>query len=188
MLLRRAEFPPIDRWAVADQSSDHFRIAKVAELPQLLRRPRILEEDVVDSERIQLTTAEAVDRRADPLDQTSQLILVICRHSLTGGSAVRRRGHETRLIGHHLPRDSLQKRACASGQAGRLPSRTARQERSSGDLNPAGGCLECVPRGGVECDRCVSGVPTHQVDHPLQQFRLMAHTATNDDAFPWLGA
>ena len=70
MLLRRAEFPPIDRWAVADQSSDHFRIAKVAELPQLLRRPRILEEDVVDSERIQLTTAEAVDRRADPLDQT----------------------------------------------------------------------------------------------------------------------
>jgi len=60
-LLRRTEFPPIDKWAVADEFGDQFRIAKVAELPQRLRRPRVLEQDVVDLERIQLTNAEAVD-------------------------------------------------------------------------------------------------------------------------------
>lgn len=29
-------------------------------------------------------------------------------------------------------------------------------------------------------------MPTHQVDHPLEQFQLIAHTATNDDALPLL--
>ena len=27
-------------------------------------------------------------------------------------------------------------------------------------------------------------MPTHQVDHPLEQLRFVADTATNDDAFP----
>jgi len=31
-------------------------------------------------------------------------------------------------------------------------------------------------------------MPTHQVDHAFEQFQLIAHTATNDDALPRLRA
>ena len=61
-LFRRPEFPPIDEFAVADESSDEFRIAQVAELPQFLRRPRVLEQDLVNIEGIHLTAPEAVNR------------------------------------------------------------------------------------------------------------------------------
>jgi hypothetical protein len=61
-LFRRPEFPPIDGWAVADESSDEFRIAQIAELPQFLRRPRVLEQDLVNIKGIHLTTPEAVNR------------------------------------------------------------------------------------------------------------------------------
>lgn len=61
-LFRRREFPPIDGWAVADESSDEFRIAQIAELPQFLGRPRVLEQDLVNIKGIHLTTPEAVNR------------------------------------------------------------------------------------------------------------------------------
>jgi len=61
-LFRRPELPPIDGWAVAEESSDEFRIAEVAELPQFLRRPRVLEQDLVNVKGVQLTTTEAVNR------------------------------------------------------------------------------------------------------------------------------
>ena len=61
-LSRRPEFPPIHEFAVADASSDEFRIAQIAELPQLLRRPRVLEQDLVNIEGIHLTAPEAVYR------------------------------------------------------------------------------------------------------------------------------
>ena len=31
-------------------------------------------------------------------------------------------------------------------------------------------------------------MPMHEVDHPLEQLQLVAHTATDDDALPELGA
>ena len=49
-------------WAVADESSDEFRIAQIAELPQFLRRSRVLEQDLVNFEGIHLTSPEAVNR------------------------------------------------------------------------------------------------------------------------------
>ena len=61
-LFRRPEFPPIHEFAVADESSDEFRIAQIAELPQFLRRPRVLEQDLVNIEGIHLTAPEAVYR------------------------------------------------------------------------------------------------------------------------------
>ena len=61
-VFRRPIFPPIDGWAVADESSDEFRIAHVGELLQFLRRPRVLEQDLVNIKGIHLTTPEAVNR------------------------------------------------------------------------------------------------------------------------------
>jgi len=54
--------PPIDRRLLPHDVRGELGIAKVAELPELFRRPRVLEEDLVDDERIQLATTEAVDR------------------------------------------------------------------------------------------------------------------------------
>ena len=61
-LFRRPAFPPIDGWAVADESSDEFRIAQIAEFPQFLGCPRVLEQDLVNSKGVYLTTPEAVNR------------------------------------------------------------------------------------------------------------------------------
>ena len=55
---------------------------------------------------------------------------------------------------------------------------------SAGGLEPPGGRVEGVRRGGVEGDRRAGGVPAHQVDHPLEQRVVVAHPATDDDALP----
>jgi hypothetical protein len=79
-LPRRSALPPIDCWPLAHDVRGQFRIAKAAELPQLLRRPRVLKDRMVHAEGIQLTVTEAVDRGAHPLHQRRQLALVISRH------------------------------------------------------------------------------------------------------------
>jgi hypothetical protein len=45
----------------------------------------------------------------------------------------------------------------------------------------------CRP-GGIERDRCLGSVQADQIDRLLEQLRLMAHTATNDDALPRMAA
>ena len=44
-------------------------------------------------------------------NQPGELSLVECRHSLAGSLAVGLRGHNPRLVGHHLPRDARHDRA-----------------------------------------------------------------------------
>jgi hypothetical protein len=58
----------------------------------------------------------------------------------------------------------------------------------TGKVQPSGGRLEGVRRGGVERDRRVASMPAQQVDDPLEQFQLIAHTAADDDALPRLRA
>jgi hypothetical protein len=57
-----------------------------------------VEEGLVDVERIQLATTEAVDRGAHALHQRSQLGLVVRRHRLARGFSVGLRGHRSRLV------------------------------------------------------------------------------------------
>lgn len=95
---RCSALPPIDRWPITHDVRGQLGVAEVAELPQFLRRPRVLEEGLVDAEGIQLATAESVDRGAHALHQGSQLALVVRRYGLARGLSVGLRGHRSRLV------------------------------------------------------------------------------------------
>jgi hypothetical protein len=55
-------------------------IAQVAELQEMIGRLRVVEEDLVDVERIQLAATEVFDCRANTLHQHRQLGPVVRRH------------------------------------------------------------------------------------------------------------
>jgi len=62
-----------------DDLGGDLRGAKVAELPQLLGYPGVLEERLVYAEGIQLAAPESVYRRAYSLHQRGQLVPVVRR-------------------------------------------------------------------------------------------------------------
>jgi len=78
-----AALPPVDRRPLTHELRGELGIAQVAELPELLGGPRVMEQDPVDVERIDLAITEAVDRCAHALYQHRQLGLVVRRHSRT---------------------------------------------------------------------------------------------------------
>jgi len=92
----RSAFPPVVWWPLLDESGCNLRLELVAELPQLLRRPRVLEDDAIDFERIQLAGTVAVNGFPDVGDQLSQLRVVVGRDHRTRCSSLRlvRHDHE----------------------------------------------------------------------------------------------
>jgi hypothetical protein len=81
----------------------------VAELPQLLRRPRVLVEDAIDVERINLTGAVAIDGLPDPGDEFFQLGVVVIRHYRARRSALRLVGHENEGMTGSEPRSGMKR-------------------------------------------------------------------------------
>jgi hypothetical protein len=59
---------------------------------------------------------------------------------------------------------------------------------SAGNLDPTGCSFESACGGVIEGDRCAGSVLAYEVDDLLEQFRVAAHTATDDDALPRLAA
>lgn len=89
----RSSFPPVDRRARSDRLRGEHDVPRVAELPQLLRGPAVLEEDAVRLERIQLAGPETIDALAHSLDQLRQPNLVVRRNCFLRGSPFRTLGH-----------------------------------------------------------------------------------------------
>jgi hypothetical protein len=87
-------FPPVAWWLVPDHRGRLLHLEEVAELPQLLRRPRVLEEDPINVERVELAGTVAIDSLPDAGDEFSQLCLVIVRHHDARRSSLRLAGHE----------------------------------------------------------------------------------------------
>jgi len=56
----------------------------------------------------------------------------------------------------------------------------------SGNVNPAGSCVEYIRRGAVERDRSIGSVSPHKIEHLLEQFELVfvPYAAADDDALP----
>jgi hypothetical protein len=67
----------------------------VAELPQLLGRAGVLEENSINVERVELAGAVAIDGLTDAGDKVSQLCLVVVRDHGPRRSTLRLAGHET---------------------------------------------------------------------------------------------
>lgn len=72
-----AALPPADRWFVANQPGCDLDVAQVAELPELLRCPRVLEDQFVDFESVEFAGPELFDGVTNVMDEFAQLILVV---------------------------------------------------------------------------------------------------------------
>jgi hypothetical protein len=70
-LPRRSAFPPVVWWLLQDHRRCNLHGEVVAELQQLLRRPRVLEENLIDVERIQFAGAVAIDSLSDGATSSS---------------------------------------------------------------------------------------------------------------------
>ena len=68
-----------------DDLGGDLRGAKVAELPQLLGRSRVLEQHLVDVERVQLAGAVPVDGVTDASYELGLLSLVVRRDKVARG-------------------------------------------------------------------------------------------------------
>ena len=64
-------FPPVGWWLVPDQRRCNLHLEGVAELPQLLRRPRVLEENLINVERVKLAGTVPVDGLPNAGDKAS---------------------------------------------------------------------------------------------------------------------
>lgn len=87
-------FPPVAWWLVPDHRRRILHLEEVAELPQLLRRPRVLEENPINVERVELAGTVAIDRLPDAGDKFSQLCLVVVRDHDARRSSLRLAGHQ----------------------------------------------------------------------------------------------
>src|SRR3954453_16919943 len=90
----RTAFPPVVWWLLPDHRRRNVHREVVAELPQLLRRPGVLEENLIDVEGVERAGAVAIDRLANAGDKVSQLRLVVLRHYGARCSSLRLVGHE----------------------------------------------------------------------------------------------
>lgn len=60
----------------------------VAELPEFLRRSRVLKDDFVDIERVDLTRLKAFDGLLDAKEELAELLLVIGSDGLASGPTI----------------------------------------------------------------------------------------------------
>jgi hypothetical protein len=65
------------RWLLPDQRRGELHLDVIAELPQLLGRARVLEQNAVELEGVELAGAVAIDSLADAGDEVAQLGFVV---------------------------------------------------------------------------------------------------------------
>jgi hypothetical protein len=81
-------------WLVPDHRRCNLHLEGVAELPQLLRRPRVLEENLINIEWVKLAGTVAIDGLPDAGDKFSQLCAVVVRDHRARRSSLRLAGRE----------------------------------------------------------------------------------------------
>ncbi len=95
--------PPVAGRFVPDDSRGELNVTHVAELPEFLRRSRVLKDHLVDFERVDLTRLKAFDRWLDATDELAELLLVIGSDGLASGPTIGLGGHSPRLDGPRSP-------------------------------------------------------------------------------------
>ena len=81
----RPAIPPLAGRLIPHDACGDVDGREVAELPQLLRRSRVLKDDLVDLERVDLARPEACDGWLDATDELAELLLVIGSNGLARG-------------------------------------------------------------------------------------------------------
>ena len=93
----RSSIPPLAGRFLPDDSRGDLNVPQDAELPELLRRPRVLKDDLVYLERVDLTGLKAFDSQPDAMDQLAELLLVIGSDGLARCPTLGFGGHSSRL-------------------------------------------------------------------------------------------
>lgn len=96
-------FPPAAWRLLLDHGRRYLHLEEVAELPQLLRRPGVLEEHLVDVEGVRLSGTVSIDGLCHVGDQHPQLRLVVVRYHRARRSPLRLVGHEYETTQEHGP-------------------------------------------------------------------------------------
>jgi hypothetical protein len=97
-MLGGATVPPVDRRLVVYLARGELDLAHVAELPELLRRTGVLEQHLIDVERVQLPASEEFDRIGHVLHKIPEPSLVVRRNCLACLPTLRFAHHESRLM------------------------------------------------------------------------------------------
>jgi hypothetical protein len=97
-LLGGRPFPPVDRVPYAHVVGGHRDVAQVAKLPEILGGTGVLEQHMVDLERVKFAATVAVDRHAHVRDEFAKARFVILRHYLACSLPLRLFRHKPRLI------------------------------------------------------------------------------------------
>src|SRR5215218_6282321 len=131
-------FPPVVWWLLPDHRRRNFHREVVAELPQLLRRPGVLEENLIDVEGVNRAGTIPIDGLPNARDKVAQLRLVVLRDHGARCSSLRLAGHEYeatqsaasqrhyRMGRADCGRGGWPPRACADGRLAWRRGRTAR--------------------------------------------------------------
>jgi hypothetical protein len=81
-------FPPVAWRLVPDHRRCNLHLEGVAELPQLLRCPGVLEQNLINVERVELAGTVAIDGLPNAGDKFSQLCVVVVRDHRTRRSSL----------------------------------------------------------------------------------------------------
>ena len=84
----RPAIPPVAGLFIADDSRGDLNVPHVAELPEFLRRSRVLKDDLVDFERVDLSHPKPFDGYMDVTYELAELLLVVRSDSLASGPTI----------------------------------------------------------------------------------------------------
>ena len=87
-------FPPVSWWLVPNHGRCDLYLEVVAELPQLLRRAGVLEENPINFDRTELAGTVAIDGAAHLVNKLTKLRVVVVRDNQARRPSFRFAGHE----------------------------------------------------------------------------------------------
>src|SRR5699024_9688145 len=94
----RSAFPPVaGRRLIPDDSRGDLNLPHVAELPEFLRRSRVLKDDFIDFGRGAVARLKAFDGWLDATDELAELLLVIGTDGFASSATIGLVGHPLRL-------------------------------------------------------------------------------------------
>jgi len=93
----RSAFPPVGWWLLPDHGCRNLHGEMGAELPQLLRRARILEQSPVNFECVKFAGTVAIDGVPDTVHEVTQLRVVVIRDHRARRPSLRLAGHTSEV-------------------------------------------------------------------------------------------
>jgi hypothetical protein len=140
-------FPPVVWWLLPDRRRCNLHMQQVAELPQILCRPGVLEENLIDVEGVKLAGTVTIEGLPNTGDQISQLRLVVLRDHRARCPSLRLAGHELKATQRSSSAAPLPAGRTERGGSISVAKSDALAQRHTLDLGLPGGGRRNLERG-----------------------------------------